>query len=264
MTRSHPATRRFCWLLLSIASVILLSACTIDDDVEPTPTAAPTAVTFGPDDIAVGTLLNESSASWDSVEAWTVETRIESPDAESSTASTTVSTERVTAAGDRHVLNMTGENLVSEEISTGGNVYMRGSLVSSSIYPDVDDSTWISFTADQVPPESALEQRVAYLTSPAAFPFATVTPETRALPASPAGEVQIGDRVCKVYQFTTAQLEGEGIEHRIAFDHADRPCQLVREGGGVIETTVWTYPESPEPITQPEEAVQVDAFPTAP
>ncbi|HYH11072.1 MAG TPA: hypothetical protein VD789_01865 [Thermomicrobiales bacterium] len=264
MTPLHPVARRFRWLSLAIAITVLLAGCTLDDDTDPDPTAAPTAVTFGPDDVAVGTLLEESSAAWDGVDAWTVETRIESPGSGSGNAATSVSTERVAASGERQVRNMTGENLVSEEIFVGGRIYMRGTLVSSSIYPEVDDKTWISFTSDQVPPDTALDQRVTYLTTPAAFPFATVTAETRALPASPAGEVQLGDRVCTVYQFTTSEIEGEGIEHRIAFDAEKRPCQLVREGGGVIETTVWTYSEVPEPITPPEEVVEVDTFPTVP
>lgn len=264
MTAFHPTARRFRRLTAALTITALLAGCTLDSDLEPDPTATPTAVTFGPDDVAVGTLLEQSSSAWDEVDAWTVETRIESPNTDSGTAASSVSTERVISSGERHVLNMTGENLVSEEISTAGRIYMRGTLVSSSIYPDVDDSTWISFTSDQVPPDTVLEQRVAYLTTPAAFPFATVTAETRALPASPAGEIQSGARVCTVYQFTTAEIDGEGIDHRIAFDAENRPCQLVREGGGVIETTVWTYPESPEPITPPEGAVPVDTFPTAP
>lgn len=263
MSFFHSATHRARWLPLIVASSILLTACTFDD-VEPEPTATPTAVTFGPDDVAVGTLLNRSSAAWDSVEAWTVETRIESPETSSGSAADSVSTERVMATGERHVRNMNGENLVSEEISTGGTIFMRGSLVSSSIYTEVDSSTWISFTPDLVPPDSPLEQRVVYLTAPPAFPFATVTAETRALPASPAGETQVDDRVCSVYTFTTSEIEGQGIEYRLGFDENDRPCQLAREGGGVIETTTWTYPESPDAITPPEGAVTVEAFPDAP
>lgn len=264
MTQTQRATERLYLLMTVLASTLLLAACTIDDDPEPRATATPTAVTFGPDDVAVGTLLNESSAAWDGVEAWIVETRIESPDTGSGNAATSVSTERVTVSGNRHVLNMTGETLVSEEITTGGTIYMRGSLVSSSIYPDVDESTWISFTADQVPPDTALEQRVTYLTASPTFPFATVTAETRALPAAPAGEIQVDDRVCNVYTFTSAEGATDGIEYRIAFDAQDRPCQLIREGGGVIETTTWSYPETPEPITAPNDAVPVETFPTGP
>lgn len=264
MTRSRPTLRNCRFLLVALAGTVLLTGCTLEDDLEPEPTATATAVTFGPNDIAVGTLIDQSSTAWEDVDAWQSETRIESPGGGASAAAPSVSSERVILPNERHVLNMNGETVVSEEIATGGMMYMRGTLVTSSIYPDVDAETWISFSPDQAPPDTALAQRVAYLTSPPAYPFASVTEETRSLPAKPAGEIQVDEQVCLVYQFTTTDTDSEGIDYRIAFDEADRPCQLVREGGGVVETTVWSYPPSPEPITPPDEAVQVESFPTAP
>ncbi len=250
-------------VLLGVAIALVLGGCSYDSTLEPKPTATATAIAFGPTDIAVGSLLSDASAAWDGVEAWTVETRTETS-SDGSSATTSVARETVLLPNDRHVVTTNGDTVVAEEIATGGTIYMRGTLVTSSIYPEVDADTWISFTPDQAPADTALAERVAYLTTPPAFPFATFSAETRALPAKPAGEIEVDDRVCLVYHFTTTSPEREGIDYRIAFDKDDHPCQIVREAGGVVETTVWHYPDSPEPIAAPKDVVVVDEFPGAP
>jgi hypothetical protein len=244
-----------------MAGTLLLASCSLELDPDPTPTAAPTAVVFGPNDIVVDTLLDDSLAAWKSVTGWTSETSIDSPQGGSASGASTRIAEEMILPGDRHLLSMNGETVVTEEIVADGTLYMRGTLVSSSIYPAVDADTWITFTPDQVPPGTVLEQRVSYLLSAPEFPFASVTDETRALPARPAGEIQVDGRACLVFAFTTASADSAGINYRIAFDEQDRPCQLVREAGGVIETTSWSYPERQEPITAPADATRVDAFP---
>jgi hypothetical protein len=264
MTRNGPRSRRFRSLTTIVAAVLLLPACSVDLDPTPEPAASATAVSFGPDDVPVGSLIDTSATAWESVDAWTSEMRIDSPESTDASGSSSATTEQVMLPGDRHVLSMNGETVVTEEIVVDGRVYMRGTLVSSAIYPAVDAETWITFDPDQVPPETVLDQRVAYLLAPPEFPFASVTPETRALPAQPVGDVQVGDRTCEAWQFTTATGDDDGIEHRIAFDAEGRPCRLIREGGGVVETTIWTYPAEPEPITAPADAVTVEAFPGAP
>lgn len=263
MTRCGSTSRRFRPLLVLATGALLLGGCTVDLDADPTPTAGPTAVVFGPNDVAVGGLVDEGREAWESVDAWTAETRIDSAEAAEGSASS-ATTERVILPGSRHVLTTNNETVVTEEIVVDGRVYMRGTLVSSSIYPDASPETWITFSADIVPTESVLAQRVEQLTAPPAYPFASVTDETRALPARPSGEIQVDDRTCMVWRFTTATAQSEGIEHRIAFDGDGRPCQLVRESGGVVETTTWRYPSEPEPIEAPGDAVRVDAFPGAP
>jgi hypothetical protein len=145
-----------------------------------------------------------------------------------------VAKETVVLPRDRHVVTTNGDTVVAEEIATGGRIYMRGTLVTSSIYPEVDADTWISFTPDQAPADTALAQRVAYLTTPPGFPFATFTEETRALPAKPAGEIEVDDRVCLVYHFTSPSQDSDGIDYRIAFDDDDRPGLVVRVAGGVF------------------------------
>lgn len=260
--RLRPFSRRISPAIWMLVGIFVLSGCTIDDEVEPEATPSATAVSFGPDDVAVGTLLDDSRSAWDEVERWTSETRIESPGEGASVAASSVTSEQVVLPNDRRIVNMSGETMVSEEIFTNGTIYMRGTLVSASIYPDVDATTWISFTPDVVPPDTALDQRVSYLTSPPAFPFADVTDETRALPASPAGDIQVNGRVCAVYQFTTAESSDAGLDYRIAFDEDDRPCQLVRESGGVAETTTWSYGDADITITPPEEATPIETFPS--
>ena len=264
--RLRALTRRIVPTVSILAGAVMLGACSPEGDTAPEPTATSVAISFGPNDTAVGTLINESQVAWAEVERWTSETRIEASSDGSAIAEPSVTTEEVVLPNNRHILNMNGENVVSEETIVNGMIYVRGPLVSSSIFPGVDAETWISFSPNQVPPETALAQRASYLTSPPEFPFATVTEETRALPASPAGEIQVNGDTCHVFTFTSAGSgsDGESIEYRIAFDDADRPCQLVREAGGIVETTTWTYDDGEIAIRPPENARPVDTFPSAP
>ena len=250
--------RRLATLVAVVATSLLLGACSFDS-LDPEPTPEPTAVTFGPDDEAVGTLIDRGRPAWEGVDAWTAETRGDSSATEGGVSSTTTTT--VILPDQRHVLTMNGETVVTEEIVRDGTIYMRGTLVSSSIYPSADPETWIRFTPDQVPADSVLAQEVAFLTAPPAYPFADFTDDTRALPASPAGEVKVGDRTCEVWTFTSSKPDQPGIDYSMAFDADGRPCQLVRTSGGVVETTTWQYPASPEPIVAPEDAMPVEQFP---
>lgn len=258
MTPTGIPSRQLIALTVLIAGALLLGACSADT-LEPEPTATPTAVAFDPGDVAVGTLIDDALPSWREVGAWTSKTRGDTSATEGGISSSTTTT--VIPPDQRHVLTMNGETVVTEEIVLDGTIYMRGTLVASSIYPSVDAETWISFTPDQVPAGSVLEQEVAFLTSPPAYPFADFTEETRALPASPTGEVRVDDRACAAWTFTTTTPDQPGIDYTIAFDAENRPCELIRESGGVVETTTWSYPTTPEPIEAPDNVTPVEAFP---
>lgn len=249
---------------LILCSVTVLSGCSVDLEPTPTPTATPTAITFGPGDVAVGTLLDRSRESWSDVSLWTSETRIDGPDESEGSGTESVTTEHIEPPNNRRVLTMNGETIASEEIVVGGTVYMRGTLVPASIYPSVDQSTWIAFDPAVVPADTPLKQRVDYLTSPPRFPFADVTAETRSLPASPMGDIQVKGRNCAVYSFTSVSEGDNAIHYRIAFDGENRPCQLSKEGGGVVDTTTWTYDDSAISIAPPPDSERVDEFPSGP
>lgn len=248
----------------AFVAALTMTGCGLDLDPDPTPTAAPTEITFGPDDIAVGELLDRSEEAWEEVDGWSSETRAEQPDASESGGAAAVTTEEVLLSGTRRVLSANEETIVSEEIVIGGLVYMRGTLITASIYPDVDPDTWIMFSPEAVPADTPLAQRVLYLTAAPDFPFGDVTAETRALPASPVGDVQIDGRDCSVHEFTASAQSSGGITYRIAFDATWLPCQLILEGGGIIETTTWSLGSSAIEIVTPEDAVPVDTFPTNP
>lgn len=260
MTTTGTLPRRLPTLVAVIAGMLLLQACTFGESLEPEPTPEPTAVTFQPGDEAVGAVVDRGRAAWDEVAAWTAETRGDTSSTEGGISSTTTTT--VILPDQRHVLTMNGDTVVTEEIVLGDTIYMRGTLVSSSIYPTVDAETWISFSPDRVPEDSVLAQEVAFLTTPPDYPFGDFSEETRALPASPSGETRIGDSTCEAWTFTTSTPEQPGIDYTVAFDAEGRPCQLVRESGGVVETTVWTYPATPEPITAPDNVTPVEEFPS--
>ena len=259
-----PATRSLRIVRLAactFAAALTISGCGLDLDPDPTPTAAPTEVTFGPDDIAVGELLDRSEEAWEGIDGWSTETRTEQPNASQSGGASAVTTEDVLLPSTRRVLSTNEETIVSEEIAIYGMIYMRGTLVTTSIYPDVDADTWIMFSPEEVPADTPLAQRVQYLTSAPDFPFSDVTAGTRGLPANPVGEVQVEGRDCSVYQFMASGASSGGITYRLAFDANWLPCQLILEGGGIVEMTTWSLDSSAIEITAPIDAVPIDTFP---
>lgn len=264
MLALHLAARTMRIAGCAAAAALTMTSCRADLDPDPTPTAASTEITFGPNDVAVGTLLDRAADAWTTVEGWSAEARVEQLDASESGGGSTVITEQVLLPATRRVLNTTEETIVSEEISIDGQIYMRGTLVPASIYPEVDADTWITFSPEDVPADTPLAQRVRYLTAAPEFPLATVTEETRALPASPVGELEISDRNCSVYQFVTHDDSSSGITYRLAFDSAWLPCRLIRESGGVVETTNWSFDTGQISINAPAGAVPVEEFPSAP
>lgn len=264
MKRPNIFLHRFRLHSCVLCSLAMMSACSIDTSTTPDPTATPTAITFGPNDVAVGELLDRSRSAWQDVTAWSSEARIDGPDKSENSGTESVTTEQVVLPSARRVLSMNGETIASEEIVVDGTVYMRGTIVPASIYPGVDQATWISFIPEQVPAGTPLEQRVDYLVSTPEFPFNDVSSETRDLPASPMGDTQAKDRTCSVYTFSNATDDEERINYRIAFDDQDRPCQLIKEGGGVVETTTWTYEHADLTINAPTDSVRVNEFPEMP
>ncbi len=246
----------------ALAAALTLGGCSVDLDPDPTPTVAPTEITFGPDDIAVGILLDRSREAWAEVDGWSSEARTEQVDASESGGASTITTEEVLLPSTRRVLSTTAETVVSEEIAIGGMIYMRGTRVSGSIFPDVDADTWIAFAPDAAPANTPLAQRVRYLTADPTFPFRDVTAGTRALPATPVDEAQLDGRGCSVYQFASAEGSSAGITYRIAFDADWLPCRLTLEAGGIVETTTWSFDAGAIEITAPDDAVAVDTFPT--
>jgi hypothetical protein len=264
MTTSRPVSIPIRMVAVTVAGMVVLSGCIDALDSTPRPTATVTVASPGPDDIPVGTLLDDHSVAWEGVEGWVSEARIQTLGDGSSESTASVSMERVNLPSQRHILTTNGDTVVSEEVVVDGTVYMRGAMVSSSIYPDVDAETWISFTPELAPPETVLEQRVAYITSPPAYPFADVSAETRALSASPAGEVLVEDQLCEAWEYSTTTEQAGGLDVRLSFDAEGRPCQLVRAAEGVVETTTWIYPQELEPIVAPAEATPVLQFPSDP
>lgn len=264
MRRPARFSRQICTFSAAAAITLLATGCSFDLETDPTPTAGPTAVVFGPDDVGVGTLLDRSAEAWTSVEGWSAEARVEQLDASESGAGSSVTVEEVLLPSTRRVLHTNEDTIVSEEIAIDGRIYMRGTLVPASIYPGADATTWIVFAPEAVPADTPLAQRVEYLTSAPEFPFADVTGATRLLPASPVGDIQVNERTCSVYQFSTEEDASVGITYRIAFDADWLPCQLVKEGGGVVETTTWSYGTSEISIEAPDDVQPVDAFPTRP
>lgn len=264
MPPASPAIRAFRLAACAVLTSVAIAGCGVDLDSDPTATAAPTEVTFGPDDVAVGELLNRSQDAWDSVEGWSSESRTEQVDASGSGGGSTITIEEVLLPATRRVLSTTEETVVSEEMVVGGQIYLRGTLVPAAIDPDIAADTWITFSPDAVPPDLPLAQRVQYLMAAPEFPFTDVTTETRSLPASPSGDIDIDGRACAVYEFVTAGDVAIGITYRIAFDTDWLPCQLTLEGGGIVETTTWSFDASAIEIAAPQDAMRVDTFPENP
>ncbi|HEV2128383.1 MAG TPA: hypothetical protein VGR22_07190, partial [Thermomicrobiales bacterium] len=124
MPHLKPARRHIRLLALALAGATLLAGCRLDLNADPEPTATPTAVSFGPNDMPVGTLLNEASVAWDEVDAWVEESRVETQSVAAGGPPASVTTDRVILPDQRHTLTTNGDTLVSEEIVIGDTIYM--------------------------------------------------------------------------------------------------------------------------------------------
>ncbi len=139
----------------------------------------------------------------------------------------------------RHVVQVVDGQVVDEQITVGGRVFMKGPIVVAAIAPMVSPDTWVEVDPAAASSNSPVAMQVSYLTSPVSSPFATVSPETFALEAFPVGEVTVGGRRCQAYTF--GDTSGTGIQYELSLDANDLPCRIVLTSGDIANITIYEF-----------------------
>lgn len=259
-------------LLLLIAlcvAALLLSACSQSGGHDtPTEIASPTSVpppTLQAGQVTVGSLLARIAGSWAKVQSVrsefaTTVTGLATPGATPAAShQTRVVTEEIKP--DRRRVLTDDNGATTEEIRIGDRIYMRGAYVTSMVAPNVGPTTWVTVDPRVVPQDSPVGQEIAYLTSPVAPPYQTVSDQMKQRAATPAGQVQVGDRTCTAYTFADVTPNGGKVDYTLAIDDQNMICSLTESAGAVQNLTTFTFNVPGLSITPPEIATPVAATP---
>lgn len=263
---SHRHFRRKTYFVLVL--LVTLVACSSDSESplatvprESAPTATPT---FQPGQVRVGDLLARVEQSWAGVSNMrSVFTASETPGRGTATpvALSEVIVDEIKPDRRRIVIRENGV-VSGEQIAIGETIYLRGAFVSGLVAPNVDSQTWVTVDPSPVPPESPVGRQLAALRTPITPPFQSVSAETRALPATPAGNVQIGGQTCDAYTFTTNDpRSGGAIMTTLMLDDEGRLCALERSAARITNRTVFSYNLPDLAIEPPFAATPVSGTP---
>ena len=252
--------------VLGALVLLVLGACSSGSDDPPPPTLVPptevATPTLAPGQARVGDLLERAEASWDGVtNLRSVFSSTETSSSEAETGGREVVVEEVKPDRRRVVVREDGI-VTDEQIVVDGVIYLRGSFVAGLVAPNVGDQTWVTVDPAVVPPDTPVGQQVAALNAPISAPYQAVRPETRALPATPAGRIDIAGRSCQAFTFSARDtVSGGQIEYTLALDDTDRLCALNQSAGAVTNRTVFTYNVPQLTIEAPLAATPVSGTP---
>jgi len=266
----RPAPRLL-WFSVALSILLVLTACgsgsTSDD---PTATSAPVASpTLAPGEVSVDSLLDRIDAAWSGVTSmvatsWSGQ-YADPMQAIAATPPTDqmVTVEKVVKPSARSISTSIGGVAVDDQLAVNGIVYFRGQSVTNAIAPFMDASTWVQVDPTLVAEDSPVGQQLAYLTSPLAPPYGTVSDDLRSRGATQTGQATVGGRTCDVYAFTDAAAGDEGIAYTLSLDSAGLPCSLTQSAGGYANVTTWTFNDLSIAITPPAGAISVTGTPTS-
>lgn len=141
--------------------------------------------------------------------------------------------------------------LSGEFVGIGGRVFLRGPIAQAIGRPNLDPGRWIEIDPAAVNPASPISGLIADLAAPAEPPYAALPAETRALPISPLGSVEVEGQTCAAYDAVDTTDTGERIEVTIALGPDDLPCLLETRAGGTVNRTVFSAYNAPLTIEPP-------------
>jgi hypothetical protein len=244
--------------------LLLLSACSSGNDAAPSP-ARPTDAatpTLAPGQTRVGDLLARAEASWSSVSNLrSVFTSTQTTSSGTAAGQREVVVEEIKPDRRRVVIRQDGA-VIDEQIVVEGVIYLRGSFVAGLVAPNVGAETWVTVDPALVPPDTPVGQQMSALTAPIAPPYQTVSAETRALPATAAGRVDVEGRSCAAFTFSARDATSGGqIDYTLALDDTDRLCALDQTAGAVTNRTIFTYNLPELTIEAPLAATPVSGTP---
>lgn len=222
---------------LAILTVLLLTACGVDEQTEPTATAPPP--TAAPGQMTVRDVIALADSAWPQVTS--MRTTSQSSSSDSEDEAFTGSIQDWTSDGDRHIIEFEDGVATNEQIYADGDVYMRGVFVSAAIAPGLDVNTWVVVNTNGIDPDSPILIQVEYLTRAQASPYGSLTEDILNRPVQDGGEVTVGDRTCHLYTFGDETDTGTEIRHEISVDADGLPCQVVQRAGGFVNSTVYEF-----------------------
>lgn len=251
-----------------VVLLVTLAACSSGTDSPPATvpreTTAAATPSLQPGQVRVGDLLARVEQSWSGVNNLrSVFTASQTPGSGMATpvALNEVIVDEIKPDRRRIVIRENGV-VTEEQIAVGETIYLRGAFVSALVVPNAGSQTWVTADPSPVPPDSPVGRQLAALRAPITPPFQSVSAETRALPATPAGDVQIGGQTCDAYTFTTSDpTSGGAIMTTLMLDDEGRLCALERSAGGVTNRTVFSYNLPDLAIEPPLAATPVSGTP---
>lgn len=244
-----------------LGALLILAGCTSgNDDPEPTPSDATVTPppTLAPGQVAVGSIIDQAASAWPAIDSARI-TYVSGPTGTAIEQSPNRTIEEVIPPASRRVVTVTGGSVTDEQLIVDGRIFMRGSFVASAVAPGVSPAAWVTIDPTQVTDYTPVGQRVAYLTAPISAPFGSVSPETRALPATSAGSVQLDGRTCNVWTF--GATSPDGIAYELAIDASGLPCRLTQTAGGYANITLYEINPPDVRILSPEVATPVSGTP---
>lgn len=147
--------------------------------------------------------------------------------------------------------------LSGEFIGVGGRVFLRGPIAQVVVRPDLDPETWVEVDPAAVDPSSRVSGLIADLATPVQPPYADLSTETRALPVTPLGPIDVEEQRCTAYGAVDTTATGERIEFTIALNPDDLPCLVETRAGGTVNRTVFTAYNLPLTIEPPPVATPI-------
>lgn len=262
--RLTPLNRLILPALLSIL-IVACSPGSAQEQSGPEPgstTPADPGPTAAEGQLTVGDLVDRMDDAWPTISSMRI-TSISGPvptDSENGTpvAQGTVTVEEWVAPNTRRIVELMGDNVVNEHVFIDGKVYMWGMFVGTSVAPEVGPNTWVTLDPEVIPPDTPVGYRVAHIARDPGSPFANLLEETRQMPVTESGAVQVGARRCTLYTYVTTTQMGEQIDYELSLDENDLPCQYVQRAGGVQNSSVFEInspdiqiiaPDAPTPVS---------------
>ncbi|MDP9368753.1 MAG: hypothetical protein M3Q03_10845, partial [Chloroflexota bacterium] len=150
-----------------------------------------------------------------------------------------------------------GGSVTGEFVGIGGRVFLRGSIAQVVVRPDLDPATWVEVDPTAVDPVSRVSGLIADLAAPVEPPYAALPAETRALPITPLGPMDVEGRTCEAFGAVDTTATGERIEYTIALGPDDLPCLVETRAGGTVNRTVFVAYNAPLTIEPPPVATPI-------
>ncbi len=275
-------------LVVVLLATLALAACGDDDEDDPKPasTAAPPVATSPAPSAAspspvgstpaapgatpaggtptamsttVGRLAEGIAAAWPETTYRRVQTSVPSPDSTPTAGSTSLTvTDEVAYPGSVHRTVVDSSGATSAEfLLIDGQVFARGSLVSSTFQTGASPETWVQFSQDMLAPGSPGANVLSQLQALLEPRFSGLAPEEQAREAVLTSETTVDGQACFVFSTVETTQTGERLDVDIALTPEGRLCSVTTIGGGLDTVETFAFDVSVT-IAAPETSVTLN------